>query len=62
MPKRDGRIRFLVVRPALSCGPFALVAEVSYVDSPEVSLSVRIDALAVSPSLPSLTLELDGTP
>lgn len=37
-------------------------AEVSCVDSPEVSLSVRIAALAVSPSLPSLTLELDGTP
>lgn len=37
-------------------------AEVSYVDGPEVSLSVRIAALAVSPSLPSLTLELDGTP
>lgn len=24
MPKWDGRIRFLAVRPALSCGPFAL--------------------------------------
>lgn len=38
------------------------VAEVSYVDNPEVSLSVRIAALGVSPSLPSLTLELVGTP